>query len=77
MRLSNISEKKNFCYCRVRSLKDLSPNKKICIKPGDAIYAMMYPSGHWHLFNTTDESEQKQFELMIDAKLGVDFEEIE
>ena len=76
MRLVKVSECKDFCYCRVKALKEFNVNKKVQIKPGDIIYAMHYPSKHWYLFNTMDESEGKQFELMIGAKQGIDFEDI-
>ena len=76
MRIVNISEKRIFCYCRVKSLKTFSLGKKCQIKIGDTIYAMLYPMNKWHLFNTCDEDPTKQFELEIDAKIGVDFEDI-
>ena len=75
MRLVKISERKNFCYCKVRALKEFNV-KKAKIKPGDIVYVMMYPMGKWYMFNTTDESAEKQYELMTGAIEGVDFEDI-
>jgi hypothetical protein len=70
-----ISDRQNFCYCKVKSLKTFDV-KKVHIKPGDTIYAMLYPNNHWHLFNTNNETENKQYELMIGAVESKDFEDI-
>lgn len=75
MRLMKISDRRSFCYCKVKSLREFDV-KKVHIKVGDFIYAMLYPSNHWYLFNTMDESEGKQYELMIGAVEGKDFEDI-
>ena len=73
MQLKEIDDQKIFVYCRARSLKDFHQGR--CrIAVGDMIYAMFYPGNHWHLFNTTDETETKQYRLTDSAKLGIDFE---
>lgn len=76
MRLMKISDRKTWCYCKVKSLKEFNLGKKCNIKIGDTIYAMLYPMNKWHLFNTTEEDSTKQYELEIDAKIGIDFEDI-
>lgn len=76
MRLMKISDRRTFCYCKVRSLKQFTVRKHH-INIGDFIYAMLYPSKHWRLFNTPDEHEGKQYELMMGAVEGEDFEDIE
>lgn len=76
MKIMKISDERTFCYCKVRSLKEFIIGKKVHIKVGDTIYAMLYPMKKWRLFNTTDEDEKKQFELEDDAKEGIDFEDI-
>lgn len=76
MRIMKISDKRNFCYCKVRSLKEYTIGKKLHIKVGDTIYAMLYPMNKWRLFNTTEEDEIKQYELESNAKEGIDFEDI-
>jgi hypothetical protein len=75
MRLSKLSDRKTFSYCKVKSLKEFDV-KKVHIKVGDFIYAMLYPSNHWYLFNTNDETEGRQHELMVCAVEGKDFEDI-
>lgn len=73
MTLSEISDCKTFAYCKAKSLKAFSERKcKVAI--GDKIYVMMYPGNNWHIFNTNDETETKQYCLSDCAKLGIDFE---
>ena len=76
MRLMKISDKRNFCYCKVKSLKAFNLGKKCQIKVGDFVYVMLYPMGKWYMFNTCDETNEKHTELMTDAKEGIDFEDI-
>lgn len=76
MRLMKVSDKRTFCYCKVKSLKTISVNRKAQIKPGDFVYVMLYPMNKWHLFNTSEEDATKQYELETDAKIGIDFEDI-
>ena len=77
MALSKISERRNFHYCKVKSLKDFSLSKKVQIKKGDFVYVMHYPMGKWYMFNTCDETNEKQYELMTGAIEGIDFENFE
>lgn len=76
MQLRNVSDNLCFRYCKVKALKEFQ-YKKTKISIGDIMYAMLYPNRCWTLFNTTDESTEKQVELSNDAKNGIDFEPIE
>lgn len=75
MRLRKISDRQNFCYCKVKSLIDIDM-KRSHIKAGDIIYAMLFPGGRWTLFNSNDETGRVQCELLTNAIEGKDFEDI-
>ena len=76
MQIRNVSDKRTFCYCKAKALKEFQ-YKKTKVSIGELVFVMLYPNNDWYIFNTMDESKDKQFVLSDNAKIRIDFEPID